>query len=176
MYAPGILGLSPRSGAQRGSSMRGFVIAAACVALVVTAVAPVHALTPPEDGAESKSAEFAIVPPWSEGSHTVECGYGCGIHAGTTRSGAVNDEYALDCDLALDESVHPVADGVVLYAAAGTEGASGEGWKPYGNLVYVKHGDSGYMSVYAHLDSIDVTAGQPVTTGRSRKRLRDDRR
>jgi hypothetical protein len=123
----------------------------------------VAAATTPAGGAVAKRADFVIVPPWASGGHIVMCGYGCGEHDGTATAGSANDEHALDFDLALDEAVHPVAPGTVLYAADGTAGASGAGWQPYGKLVYIKHGDTGYTSLYAHLDSIDVTPGQAVT-------------
>jgi murein DD-endopeptidase MepM/ murein hydrolase activator NlpD len=70
------------------------------------------------------------------------------------------DHYALDfVGFATGDAVYPVADGTVLYA----ERATG-GWAPYGNLVHIRHGDTGYTSMYAHLDAIDVTPGQEVTT------------
>lgn len=51
-----------------------------------------------------------------------------------------------------------VLDGVVKAAGYGVEHST------YGNSVYIDHG-SGWMSRYAHLNSIDVRAGQAVKKG-----------
>ncbi|MDO4541306.1 MAG: M23 family metallopeptidase [Bacillota bacterium] len=54
-----------------------------------------------------------------------------------------------------DKNVYAICAGTVTFA--GTKAS-------YGKCVYVKHID-GYLSVYAHLSSISVSAGQSVTTG-----------
>ena len=50
--------------------------------------------------------------------------------------------------------VHVVSDGVVKFAGV---------QNGYGNVVYVKHQDGKYTTVYGHLSRIDVKAGQTVT-------------
>jgi murein DD-endopeptidase MepM/ murein hydrolase activator NlpD len=51
-------------------------------------------------------------------------------------------------------SVKAAQSGVVAYV--------GDGIKGFGNLVLIRH-DRGYMSAYAHLDSISVTRGQTLS-------------
>lgn len=50
-------------------------------------------------------------------------------------------------------SVHVVSDGVVKFSGR---------QNGYGNVVYVKHQDGHYTTLYGHLSSIDVKAGQTV--------------
>ena len=109
-------------------------------------------------GGALKPAEFRIQPPWARGiEHVVTQAYGSGNHLGTDRACCNNDYYALDFDLALGEAVFPVASGQVIVAepASGVEAS-------YGNIVVVDH-LNGYESLYAHLDTILVSAGQSVT-------------
>ena len=49
-------------------------------------------------------------------------------------------------------------------AAAGTVTYSGNELKDYGNLILIKH-DSGYVTAYAHADSLIVNRGDYVTKG-----------
>ena len=60
----------------------------------------------------------------------------------------------------LDE-VRSIADGTVVYV----NGAAGQ--SNYGRYVVVHHdwGDGPFFSLYAHLSSASVTAGQPVAVG-----------
>jgi len=54
------------------------------------------------------------------------------------------------------EPVHAVAPGVIVYA--------GDELKGYGNLV-IERQDNGFISVYAHLDSISIGRGDIVSAG-----------
>jgi murein DD-endopeptidase MepM/ murein hydrolase activator NlpD len=49
-------------------------------------------------------------------------------------------------------------------AAAGTVTYAGDGIKGYGNLVLIQHG-GGYITAYAHADSISVSRGDHVSKG-----------
>jgi len=111
----------------------------------------------------TKPSDFMIVPPWSNNSsnnstYTINHAYGTYEHQGTNSSTYSNDYYALDFKLQLDEAVYSVAPGVVVYAGPATNG-----WKTYGNIVYIDH-QNGYESLYAHLNSISVSTGQSVGT------------
>lgn len=117
------------------------------------------AATPPVAGAVVKPSDFMITPPWAEGTeHEIFAGYAGDsvMHQHVNDTGKANDYYALDFDLALNESVYPIAQGVVLYAGEATGG-----WAPYGNIMFIDHGN-GYQSFYAHLQRIDVAKGQTV--------------
>lgn len=133
--------------------------ALACAVLATSATA-LAAPTTPAAGAEAKPANFAITPPWAAGkSHKIWQGYGTNLHQYTNRTNGSNDHHALDFDLALGESVHPIAPGTVKYAGDAKGGYSG-----YGKIVFIDHGN-GYQSFYAHLNSVEVQAGQQVNTG-----------
>jgi murein DD-endopeptidase MepM/ murein hydrolase activator NlpD len=57
------------------------------------------------------------------------------------------------------------ARGAPIYAAAdGTVSYVGDELKSYGNLVLIRH-DNGFITAYAHADSVTVTRGQHVTRG-----------
>ena len=49
-------------------------------------------------------------------------------------------------------------------AAAGTVSYTGDQLKDYGNLILIRH-DDGYVTAYAHVQSISVTPGQHVAKG-----------
>ena len=49
-------------------------------------------------------------------------------------------------------------------AAPGTVAYIGENLKSFGTLVLVKH-DGGYITAYAHLDSVSVAEGDVVSSG-----------
>jgi len=68
----------------------------------------------------------------------------------------------LDLAAPLDTPVHAAADGVVLLAAASVD-QNGK-LVGYGNYVVVAHPD-GFVTLYGHLDSIAVKAGQVVHQG-----------
>ncbi len=61
----------------------------------------------------------------------------------------------LDYKCHLGDAIYAADNGVVVYA----------GWASgYGNLVKIDHGN-GYMTYYAHLDSVWVSCGQAVSQG-----------
>jgi murein DD-endopeptidase MepM/ murein hydrolase activator NlpD len=68
----------------------------------------------------------------------------------------------LDLGAPLDTPLHAAADGVVLLAAASVD-STGK-LVGYGNYVVVAHPD-GFVTLYGHLDSIAVKAGQVVHQG-----------
>jgi murein DD-endopeptidase MepM/ murein hydrolase activator NlpD len=68
----------------------------------------------------------------------------------------------LDLGAPLDTPVHAAADGVVLLAAASVDGAGH--LVGYGNYVVIAHPD-GFVTLYGHLDSVAVKAGQVVHQG-----------
>ena len=68
----------------------------------------------------------------------------------------------LDIAAPLDTPIHAAADGVVLLAAASVDG-SGK-LVGYGNYVVIAHPD-GFVTLYGHLDSVAVKAGQVVHQG-----------
>jgi murein DD-endopeptidase MepM/ murein hydrolase activator NlpD len=131
----------------------------ACAALMTSAVA-VAAPTAPAPGAAAKPLGFAVSPPWAGGqTHRIMQGYGAGMHRNTNVADRTNDHHALDFDLTLGESVHPIAPGTVRYA-----GEARGGWSAYGKIVFVDHGN-GYQSMYAHMDTTEVQPGQAVSAG-----------
>jgi murein DD-endopeptidase MepM/ murein hydrolase activator NlpD len=136
------------------------VVAASSVTYAASAPEAMAA-TLPVGGAVNIPASFTIVPPWGDNvTHKIIGGYGTKLHLNTNQPLRVNDYYALDFDLALDEAVYPVAGGTVIFAGL----ATASGWETYGNLVYIDHGN-GFKSIYAHLDNLLVATGQTVTTG-----------
>lgn len=119
-----------------------------------------QALTSPAACTFPKPAAFRITPPWAPGvSHQILQGYASGLHQYACRTNGTNDYYALDFNLALGESVMPIAEGTVVYAGPATGG-----WAGYGNIVFVEHIVNGipYQSLYAHLDTVAVVGGQTV--------------
>lgn len=87
-----------------------------------------------------------------KGGYTITCVYGkkgswsCGYHSG------------LDMVATGDKTVYPVHSGKVV--SVNKLGSS------YGNHVLIDHGD-GYLSLYAHLESVNVSEKQQVTTSTS---------
>lgn len=73
---------------------------------------------------------------------------------GTSASGQRNDGINIAADLGAP--IHAAAAGIVTY--------SGNELKGYGNLVLIRH-DDGYVTAYAHAESITVTRGQRVVKG-----------
>lgn len=129
----------------------------ACAVLATSAVA-FAAPTAPAPGAAAKPLDFAVSPPWAGGkTHRIMQGYGSGMHRNTNLGDRTNDHHALDLDLTLGESVHPVAAGTVRYA-----GDARGGWSAYGKIVFIDHGN-GYQSMYAHMNTTEVQPGQAVT-------------
>lgn len=73
------------------------------------------------------------------------------------RQGAWQCGWHIGADIVGDDGqVRAIADGVVI-------GINSHG-KAYGNHVTIRH-DDGMISLYAHLDSIDVAIGQRLTIG-----------
>ena len=126
-----------------------------------------------------------IALPWDttvSPSHEIMCAYkgegingesvgqaaGCSHHSNGTSLSYTQDGYALDFDLKAGEEVVSPSGGVVRWA--GTYSGSSS-WSCYGKSVAVDTqigGGAGVMVItefYAHLQSISVTAGQPVKAG-----------
>lgn len=122
-----------------------------CAILVPGSI--VDAKTPPLHGRE-KPAEFAIHLPWEPGasSDLDYNSYGEVDHSGL-------DYYAIDFNLD-GGTVYPAASGVVVWENKDKAEISG-----YGKVVFVEHKPQfpGYVSLYAHLASIDVQEGDSVT-------------
>ena len=96
--------------------------------------------------------------PWpSNKVHGINGGdtYGCGLHQNA-------DYYAIDFVFAIGDAVSAVASGVAHLAQQ-----SGDG---YGNFLWIRHTNpdgtiNGFVSLYAHLNSYNVTEGQQVKQG-----------
>ena len=73
---------------------------------------------------------------------------------GAKLSGERND--GINIAASLGSPIHAAANGTVTYA--------GNGLKGYGNLVLIRHGD-GYVTAYAHADTLTVTKGDIVSQG-----------
>lgn len=133
-----------------------------CAMVLFTGAIPSFALavTSPASGAVAKPSNFTIVPPWAAGaSHRITKGYNSSpTHLYTNRTGGSNDYYALDFDFAYREAVYPVAGGRVHYAGQATGG-----WSGYGRIVLIDH-QNGFWSLYAHLDSVNVSTGRQNLT------------
>lgn len=147
------------------------------IALVVLSGPPsaAHALTAPASGAVAKPADFDLRLPFANGESVYfSSGYspsgGSSLHAGTDRTCCTNDYYALDftlpayADAGLGQPVLAVASGTVVLA-----GWSTSGWENYGQRIYIQHDYSAdghtYISLYAHLNAIDVNQGDHVVQG-----------
>src|SRR5690606_9216535 len=68
-------------------------------------------------------------------------------------TGAMRGHAGADFSAPRGTPVHVVSDGVVKIAGR---------QKGYGNVIYVKHQDGQYTTVYGHLSRIDVKVGQTV--------------
>jgi murein DD-endopeptidase MepM/ murein hydrolase activator NlpD len=81
-----------------------------------------------------------------------------------TYRGTFHPHFHTGIDLAapLGTPLHAAADGVVLLAAASVDGAGH--FVGYGNYVLIGHGD-GFATLYGHLDTILVKAGDAVHQG-----------
>ena len=82
----------------------------------------------------------------------------------STSSGTREPHHGVEFSNPSGTPVHAAAPGTVIFAGADTE----VGYSPwrnfYGNLVVVEHVDDLY-SLYAHLSSVEVEAGQRVLAG-----------
>lgn len=125
------------------------------------------------DGGVNKPPGWDISLPFTSGENVrVLSGYGptggSSLHCRSQDASCANDWYALDLVLpdrpnfGKGQPVLSIADGEVLSAGWGTSG-----WANYGRRVYIRHTIDGtqYTSMYAHLDSIDVTTGATVRKG-----------
>lgn len=157
---------SVRSFVARPSSIRALGLAAALAAVPLLVPIPAAgSVTDPAGNGVAKDRGFTIVPPWGRGkTFRMTCGYGCFRHDNV----GTQDHFALDFPMQSGEPLFPVAPGKVLLSED-----LGGGWEPYGNSVFIQHAN-GYQSFYAHLDQLDVVAGQEVdidtqigTAGRS---------
>jgi hypothetical protein len=114
---------------------------------------PAAAITPAGGNGVNKDRGFSLTPPWSHGkTFSMTCGYGCGKHDNV----GTQDHFALDISMPGGEPVYAAAAGRVILAEA-----LGGGWEPYGNAVLIDH-FNGYMTFYAHLDTLAVAAGTEV--------------
>jgi len=73
---------------------------------------------------------------------------------GASSNGERNDGINIAAELG--EPIHAAAAGIVTYA--------GDELKGYGNLVLIRH-DDGYVTAYAHAESITVSRGERVAKG-----------
>ena len=134
-------------------------------------------VTPGAGGAGS-----GLALPWDTSaspSHEIFCAYnsegitsagtagptsGCSHHANGS-STSTQDGDAIDFDLHTGNSVLSVDNGIVRWAGAYSSSSS---WSCYGNSISVDTllpDGSIATALYAHLDSIDVSAGQQVAQG-----------
>ena len=152
----------------------------ACAAALAVALAPAREAeacqyaTCQSEGAVQKPAGLDLSLPFKSGETVkVLSGYGpnagSSLHCRAQDSSCANDWYALD--LILPNYANSGKGQPVLAAAAGTilDAAWGpQGWASYGQRVYIQHdvGDGHkYVTMYAHLDSINVSKGQKVAKG-----------
>ena len=75
---------------------------------------------------------------------------------GPKKGGLVND--GINIEASLGTTVRAAENGVVAYA--------GNEVKGMGNLIIIQHSD-GWMTVYAHLDSMSVKRGTKVSVGQA---------
>ena len=73
---------------------------------------------------------------------------------GPRATGERND--GIDISTTRGAPIHAAADGTVSYV--------GNDLKTYGNLILIRH-DNGFVTAYAHADSVAVMRGQRVTAG-----------
>lgn len=75
---------------------------------------------------------------------------------GSNSGGKPND--GIDISVPVGTAVKAAENGVVIYA--------GNGLKEFGNTVLVRHSD-GYVTVYGHLDAIEVDRGETISRGQT---------
>ena len=111
-----------------------------------------------------KPSNFSITPPF-RGTTTLTTNSSAHTD-NSNRPGYAQDWFAIDYMMPQNADVYPIANGKVIYAglAAGdpSRGKCTQ-WANYGRILYVDHGN-GYTSLYAHLNSTNVSAGSTVTT------------
>lgn len=154
------------------------VFVSATSALVLAAPRPAAACQYPDchsNGAVAKPVDFEISLPFKAGEKVlILSGYGpdagSTLHCRAQDGQCANDYYALD--LALTDYPNNGKGQPVLAAASGTVLAAGwgtSGWAAYGQRVYIQHDYKAdghkYVTMYAHLDSVTVQAGQKIAKG-----------
>lgn len=123
--------------------------------LLLACVLPAAGITAPGGNGVAKDRGLTLTPPWGHGkSFAMTCGYGCGKHDNI----GTQDYFALDISMPGGEPLYAAAPGRVLLAEA-----LGGGWEPYGNAVLIEHAN-GFLTFYAHLDTLTVAAGAEVDT------------
>jgi hypothetical protein len=110
----------------------------------------------------TKPSNFTIVPPF-RGSTTITTNSRAHTD-NSAKPGWAQDFNAIDFMMPLNADVRPIAGGRVVYAgmAAGNAVRCTQ-WANLGRIIYIDHGN-GYTSLYAHLNSATVKAGDTVTT------------
>ncbi len=129
------------------------------------------------EGAVTKPGDFAFSLPFMSGEKVqVLSGYGpnagSSLHCRAQDSSCANDWHALDLVLpdhpnwGKGQAIVAAASGKVIAAGWGTSG-----WAAYGRRVYIEHDYKAdghkYVTMYAHLDSVDVSVGQQVAMGQT---------
>lgn len=98
--------------------------------------------------------------PGNNGQVQIGCNfYGQGDYNYCTRTNGSNDYFALDFQTKSGDALYPYAYGTVYF-----QGWATGGWRSYGRIVYITHGNNQY-SLYTHLSQITVNTGQQVTPG-----------
>jgi hypothetical protein len=153
------------------------VVTIAAAALLGTRPARAQCGTACSDasGGVNLPAGFDLSLPFAQGEQVqILSGYGpnggSSLHCRTQDTGCANDYFALD--LILPDYPSSGKGQPVLAAASGTVIAAGwgsSGWAAYGQRVYIEHDFNAdghtYTTLYAHLDSLNVTQGQKVNKG-----------
>jgi murein DD-endopeptidase MepM/ murein hydrolase activator NlpD len=113
--------------------------------------------TPPADGAPRACPLLA-----DPQRVVITQGYGEGTHVPINVAGAI--DLAIDSDG--DGAAEPGAtSGIVVLASHSGKARVWLGSWPGGNVVRVIDEQSGWNTLYAHLDQVAVTDGQPITVG-----------
>lgn len=82
----------------------------------------------------------------------------------TTQNGARDPHHGVEFQNAFGTQVHAAGDGVVVFADSDKATKFSPWTNFYGNVVIIQHVDERY-TLYAHLSTLAVTAGQKVQTG-----------
>jgi murein DD-endopeptidase MepM/ murein hydrolase activator NlpD len=115
---------------------------------------PVQAGVTSSDYSYGFCGEVGVSGPGANGWFTLPTG-SYGVSGWTFHDPRKPTHIGLDYRCRLGDAIYSADNGVVVYA----------GWATgYGNLVKVDHGN-GFMTYYAHLDSIWVSCGQSVYQG-----------
>ncbi len=104
--------------------------------------------------ADNSAVEFIL--PLPSDSYRVTMGYGEHLHPILNKK---RFHPAVDLAARLGTDVYASASGIVRKAVSRPERKNG-----YGNYIEIEHSD-GFVTVYTHLNSVDVKAGQAVKQG-----------